>query len=161
MILLKFEKQIKGEAKTQGHTDWINVDSFQFGVGRSITKTGAGAGRDTSNPNFSEISFNRMTDSASTELCLQAACGGSLGKCEIHFIQQGGVGNDPQVYLVYELADAIISSYSASSDGEKPTEVVGVNYTKIQTQHTHWDGEKATPGPKKGFDLIVNKAATF
>ncbi len=161
MILLKFEKEIKGEAKVDGHDGWINVESVQLGVGRSITQSGSSATRDTSNPNFSEITLSRQTDRASTDLFIQAACGQSLGKAEIHFLQVAGADKSPQVYLIYELSDVLVSSYSISSGGEKPTESVGLNFTKIQTQYNAFDGAKVTSGAKKGYDLAVNKQATF
>ena len=161
MILMKFEKEIKGEAKIAGHEGWIDVESFQLGVGRSITQSGSSAARDTSNPNFSEATLTRQTDRASTDLFIQAACGQSLGKAEVHFIQTAGADKPPQVYLVYELMDVLVSSYSLSSGGEKPSESVGLNFTKIQTQYNAFDGAKVATGTKKGYDLALNKPATF
>jgi len=161
MILLRFEKEIKGEATVAGHEGWINVDSIQFGVGRSITQTGGGASRDSSNPNFAEVSLNRQSDRASTDLFIQAACGQSLGKAEIHFLQVAGADKPPQIYMIYELADVLVSSYSLGSGGEKPSETIGLNYTKIQTQYNSYDGAKVATGTKKGYDLAVNKPATF
>ncbi len=161
MILMKFEKEIKGESKTDGHDGWINVESVQMGVGRSITQSGSSAARDTRNPNFSEITLNRLSDRASTDLFMQAACGQSLGKAEIHFLQTAGSDKSPQVYLICELADVLISAFSLSSAGEKPSETVSLNFTKIQMQFNSYDGAKVAAGAKKGYDLAVNKLGTF
>ncbi len=161
MILMKFEKEIKGESKIDGHVGWIDVDALQFGVGRSITQSGSSAARDTSNPTFSELTLSRTCDRASTDLFLQAVCGESLGKCEIHFIQTAGADKAPQVYLIYELSDVLVSQYSASSGGEKPNESIGLNFTKFQTQYNAYDGAKVASGAKKGYNLAVNKPGTF
>lgn len=64
MILLNFETAIKGAATVDKHTDWITVDSIQFGVGRSISSVGGGSDRETSNPSFSEVTCSKNTDIA-------------------------------------------------------------------------------------------------
>jgi len=155
MIVLKFQKEIKGACQEPAHKNWINVNSIQFGVGRSISLAGSGNDRDTSNPSFSEVTFSRDTDVASQELFMQACGGVSLGKAEIHFIQTAGKKN--QVYLEYELDDPIISSYSVSSGGERPSESFSVNYTKIKKIYNAFSGETVVKGKAKGWDLVKNE----
>ena len=106
MILLNFETQIKGDSTVEEHTDWITLDSVQFGVGRAISMSGGGRDREVSNPSFSEVTFSKSTDVSSADIYYQAIQGKSLGKAEIHFIQTGGT-NTSQVYLTVELTDAI------------------------------------------------------
>jgi len=155
MIVLDFGGKIKGACQEPNHQKWINVSSIQLGVGRSISTAGAGADRDTSNPSFSEVTFSRETDVASQELFMQAICGKSLGKAEIHFIQTAGKKN--QVYLEYELDDPIISSYSVSSGGERPSESISVNFTKIKKTYNAFSGETVIKGKAKGWDLAKNE----
>lgn len=157
MILLKFDTEIKGEAQVAGHENWINVDSFQLGVGRAISQAGGGGDRDTSNPSFSEATFSRGTDKASPELFMQAVCGKSLGVAHIHFLQTGGADKKEQVYLKYELSDAIVSSYSISSGGDRPSESFSLNFTKISKQYDAFSGGKVTTGTAKKWDLAKNQ----
>ena len=156
MILLNFATQIKGDSQVDKHKDWITVDSVQFGVGRSITASGGGRDRDTSNPSFSEITVSKSTDVSSSDLYFQAIAGKSLGKAEIHFIQTHGTDAKGQVYLIVELEEAIISSYSASSGGERPSESVSINFTKISYQYNAYSGDKVTTGTPKKWDCIAN-----
>jgi len=156
MILLKFATEIKGDSQVAGHDSWITCDSFQLGVGRSISISGGGKDRDTSNPSFSEATFTKSTDISSSELFIQAACGVSLGKAEVHFLQTGGSGTKEQVYLKYELDEAMISSYSISSGGDRPSESFSINFTKISKQYDAFDGKKITTGTPKKWDLIKN-----
>jgi len=65
MILLKFATAINGESTVTGHDKWINLDSVQLGVGRSITMVGGGGDRETSNPSFSEVTCAKSMDVAS------------------------------------------------------------------------------------------------
>ncbi len=156
MILLKFSTQIKGTSTVSGHTDWITIDSLQMGVGRAISVSGGGTDRDTSNPSFSEISLSKATDIASADLFMQAVCGKSLGKAEIHFIQTGGSDKKQQVFLTIELEAPIISSYSASSGGERPTETFSINFTKISYKYDSFTGDSVVTGTPKKWDLETN-----
>lgn len=156
MILLKFTTEIKGTSTVTGHKDWITIDSLQMGVGRAISISGGGTDRDTSNPSFSEISLSKSTDIASADLFMQAVCGKSLGKAEIHFIQTGGADKKEQVFLTLELDSPIISSYSASSGGERPTETFSINFTKISYKYDSFTGEKVVTGTAKKWDLETN-----
>ncbi|OON63019.1 hypothetical protein B0920_06260 [Massilia sp. KIM] len=156
MILLKFATPIKGTSTVSGHADWITIDSIQMGVGRAISSSGGGADRDTSNPSFSEISLSKATDIASADLFMQAVCGKALGKAEIHFIHTGGADKKEQVFLKMELDEAIVSSYSVSSGGERPSETFSINFTKISYQYDSFTGDKVVTGTAKKWDLEKN-----
>ena len=158
MILMNFATTIKGASDIQDHKNWIVVDSLQFGVGRSISSVGGGSDRETSNPSFAEVACSKSTDIASADLYFQAIAGKSLGKCEIHFLQTHGTDGKGQVYLKIELEDAIISSYSTSSGGERPSESFSINFTKISYQYNAYDGDKVTTGTPKKWDVEKNQA---
>lgn len=155
MILLKFEKEIKGDSKVDGHADWITLDSCQFGVGRSISSSGGGSDRDTSNPSFSEMTMTKSTDIASGDLFYQAINGKSLGEATVEFIQTSG--DKLQTYLIIKMSDAIVSSYSMSSGGERPSESFALNYTKINYKYNQFSGDKVKEGKEKKWDLMQNK----
>ena len=159
MILLKFATAINGDSIIEGHDKWITISSLQMGVGRAISVSGGGADRETSNPSFSELTMTKSTDIASADLFMQAVCGKSLGKAEIHFLQTGGADKKQQVFLKIELTDAIVSSYSASSGGDRPSESFSLNFTQISYQYDAFSGEKVTTGTAKKWDLAKN--ATF
>jgi len=156
MILLNFNGKIKGDSQIDAHKDWITVSSIQFGVGRAISVTAGGRDRDTSNPAFSEITVSKPTDLASADLFMQAICGKSLEKAEIHFIQTSGADSKSQTYLKVELTDPIISSYSTQSGGERPSESFSVNFTKISYQYDSFSGETVKTGTAKKWDLMSN-----
>ena len=138
MIFLKFEKEIKGESDVRDYKDWIRADSVQFGVGRALSVVGGGGDRDVSNPSFSEITLSKGTDISSGDLFMQATCGDSLGKAEIHLVNVRDTKVEP--YLKMELHEAMVSSYSASSGGDRPSESFSINFTKISYQYDKWDG---------------------
>jgi type VI secretion system secreted protein Hcp len=157
MILLKFATAINGESTVAAHDKWITIDTITFGVGRSISSVGGGGDRETSNPSFSEVSLTKAMDVASTQLFMQAVCGKSLGKCEIHFLQTGGDKVKGQVYLKLELEETIVSSYSMSSSGERPHETLSLNFTKISYNYDKFDGDKIVKGTPQKWDLEKNE----
>ncbi|MGH7199066.1 MAG: type VI secretion system tube protein Hcp, partial [Planctomycetaceae bacterium] len=72
---LKYGK-IKGESQAEGHKDWIEIGSLQFGAGRGIsTPVGTSSKREASAPSISEITVTKMMDSTSTSLFYEAVVG--------------------------------------------------------------------------------------
>ncbi len=119
-------------------------------------QTGLGSDRDPSNPSFAEATFSRKTDKASPDLFKQAVHGQSLGEATIHFLQTAA-GDKTQVYLEYVLGDPIISSYSISSGGERPTESFSLNFVKVSKKYTAFSGAKVGDQPEFKWDLALNK----
>jgi type VI secretion system secreted protein Hcp len=157
MILLQLEG-INGDSTIDQHANWISIDSVQFGVGRGISTAGAGVDRDTSTPSFSEVTMSKPTDIASTQLFAQAMYGKKIGaKATLKWLQTGGA-DAAQNYMTLELTDPIISSYSASSGGDRPNESFSINFSKIVFKYTQFKtGGEATPADPKGFDLMTGK----
>lgn len=154
MILMKLGA-INGASDIPEHAKWITCDSLQFGVGRAISIVGGGADRDTSNPSFSEITVSKMMDIASPDLFAEAVGGKAAEKAEIHFIQTAD--QKPQVFLKLTLIAPLVSSYSMSSGGERPSESMSINFTKIEYQYDAFSGDKVTTGTPKKWDLVKNQ----
>src|SRR5687767_7841843 len=85
-IYMKYDL-IKGEVTATGYKDWIEIDSTQWGVARSITSpSGSGSNREASMPNISEISVTKLQDIASPYLFAEAGWGEGK-KVEIHLLR--------------------------------------------------------------------------
>jgi len=64
---------IKGDVTEANHTGWIELHSFQWGVGRGISSpTGASADREASAPSVSEIVVTKAQDAATTKILNEA-----------------------------------------------------------------------------------------
>lgn len=161
MILLQLTG-ITGDSNIGGHVGWIAVNSCQMGVGRGISSSTGGSDRETSNPSFSEITLTRQVDIASTNLFAQAIYGQKIGDtCTIDFIQTGGAGAENQIYMQLILSNPIISAYSVSSGGDRPSESISINFTKIIYKYTQFkQGGTPTQADPKGYDLTTGTAAT-
>jgi type VI secretion system secreted protein Hcp len=147
---------IKGSVTAAGHAGWIEVNSFQWGVGRGISSpTGSSCDRDASAPSVSEIVVTKPTDIATVNI-LRESLGGEGQEVTIDFSKtdQGALS----VYLSYTLSNTLISGYSISSGGDLPEESISLNFTKIQCRDllpgaANPDGTPATVG----YDLSTGK----
>src|SRR5437588_1520292 len=127
-IYVQYAK-IKGDVTAGGHEGWIEVNSFQWGVGRGISSpTGGSADRESSAPSVSEIVVTKPTDIASTDL-LNESLQGEGQDVTIDFCKTDK-GN-LQTYLSYVLTNTMISGFSLSSGGDRPQESLSFNFTKI------------------------------
>ena len=155
-IYVKFEG-IDGDATHDKHKKWLDVDSLQWGVGRAImTPTGSAMNREASEPSISEVTVTKSMDSSSAYL-FQQACTGSAGKkVEIHLVTTGSPGD---IYMTYELSNALVSGYSVSSGGDRPSESVSFNFTKIQMKYSQFDEKhKNTANHPASYDLASTKS---
>jgi type VI secretion system secreted protein Hcp len=128
-IYVKYDT-IQGDVTASGHENWIEVNSFQWSVGRGISSpTGGSADREASAPAISEITMTKATDIASTKL-LDAALEGEGVTVLIDFCKTDK-GN-LEVYLEYTLTNCMISGFSVNSGGDRPSESLSLNFTKVE-----------------------------
>ncbi len=120
--------------RRQDHKKWIDVLSLSWGVGRGIsTVSGSGNNREASEPSISEV-FHRQDVRC---VFAQALHGGLHGqhrqdrdRSTPHHRQPGAT------YCTYTLTNALISSYSVSSGGDRPTESISISFTKLEFKFT-------------------------
>jgi type VI secretion system secreted protein Hcp len=112
---------IKGESKTIQNA--IELQSFSWGASRGMSSpTGGQAGA----PNVSEIVITKSVDSASPVLMKCAATGCHYPSATLYVRKAGGGGLEQ-----YQLSDVMLSHFS-SSGGERPSESITFNFTKIE-----------------------------
>jgi type VI secretion system secreted protein Hcp len=144
---------IKGDVTEAGHANWIELSSFQFGVGRGITTptTGSAADRESSAPSISEIVVTKQADSSSPKLMDEALRG--TGKTVIIDFCRTDKGK-LQVYMTYTLTNTMVSGFSVNSGGDRPSESVSLNFTKIEFKNTPGGADSAAASPEAvSYDL--------
>ena len=145
---------LPGDVTATGHEKWIEVNSFQWGVGRGISSpTGGSADRESSAPSVSEIVVTKPTDIATVKL-LDEALEGDGKDVTIDFCKTDK-GN-LSVYLSFVLNNTMISGYSMSSGGDRPQESLSFNFTKVMMTDVglgakNDEGQPATVG----YDLAL------
>ena len=154
-IYMKYGK-IKGAVTTDGFKDWIELNSFQWGVGRAIGSAArSSTSREHSEPSLSEISVTKSSDVATPDLFLDAVAGHLDNKVTIKFTTttKGKV----ETFLTYEMENTGLSRYSLSSGGNIPTELLSLNFTKIAETFLGMDPSIGGSPKTVGYDLTQMK----
>lgn len=143
-IYMQFQG-IQGEATQQDHQNWIDVLSMSWGAGRSIsTVSGSTANREASEPSLSELNIVKLFDAASPNLFIQA-CTGNVGKTVQ--IDLTTTGSPSVVFCSYTLSNCLISNYSVSSSGDRPTETIGLSFTQLQYKFVPYNAQNQPGTP--------------
>jgi len=150
---------IKGDVTAEGHKGadgWVEVRSFQFGVGRGISSpTGGGDDRESSAPSVSEIVVTKDMDKSSFSWMEESLYGEGVA-VQIDFCKTDK--DKLEVYCTYKLTDAMVSGYSVSSGGDKPSESISLNFTKIEYEYIPMDKKNTGASPMKtGWDISEAK----
>jgi type VI secretion system secreted protein Hcp len=155
-IYLKYDG-IDGEATHSDHTNWIDVGSMQFGIGRAIaTPTGSTANREASEPSVSEITVTKSMDGSSPKLFTESATGNVGKTVKIDLVSTGSPGN---TYVTYTLTNTLISGYSVSTGGDRPSESVTLSFTKIEYKFIPYDDKNKAGTPVTvSYDLSTTKS---
>lgn len=154
-IYMKFG-DIKGSVTTEGFKDWIEIDSFDWGVTRHIGSAARGAHlRESSEPEISEIAITKRMDASSPKLVEDALAGKMDTKVTITLTTTAK--GDVVDFLSYELSDTGISDYKVHSGGADPTESFLLNFTKIIGTFKSMDPNITGTPEKFGYDLTKMK----
>jgi type VI secretion system secreted protein Hcp len=121
---------IAGAVTATGYENWIEVNSFQWGVGRGIgSAQGSGGNREHSHPSVSEVTITKDQDQSTGPLLKEAFNGQGTAVVTITFIRTGSPAVE---FLSYILTNVMLSGYSTSSGGDRPSESISLNFTQIE-----------------------------
>lgn len=136
-MFLKIEN-IKGESKDSNHSEWIEIQSYSWGLsqtGSFSTGAGGGAGK----VSMQDFSFTKRLDKSTPKLMEYCATGNHIKDAVLHVAR---TKNDQQTYLEYKLSDVLVSSYSpacSSGGSDGPVDQISLNFTKIQMVYSEID----------------------
>ena len=154
-IYMKYAS-INGSATAQSHEQWITCGSIQWGGGRAIgTPTGSAKNREASMVSISEVVITKNQDDASPELLKRSYVGTDGEDVTIHLTTTSNEGVNTIMELL--LTNTLVSGFSCSSGGDRPTESVSLNFTKIEsTFHNQaLEGTEASTPFKVTYDLAT------
>ena len=129
-----------GEVTATGYEKWIELGSLQWGVGRGISAgVGGGSKREASAPSVSEITVTKTLD-AFSPLALKESIGGKGVEVKLEITRTDDAGKH-HPFQKYILQGSMISGYSLSSGGDRPSESISLNFTKIDSEYVKLDDE--------------------
>lgn len=147
---------IEGHVSAKGYDRWVELDSLDFGVNRSLqTKPGNVFDRESTKPSVTEIAISKLMDKTSPHIFLEACIGRAKSKVEIHICQ---TGERIIPYMEYTLHNVLISHYGVQAiakDGATVSEEhVSFNFDKIEMKYTPYDEKHNPQSPiPAGYDL--------
>jgi len=148
---------VPGDVTTQGFKDWIEMNSFQFGVSRGVSSGAGGSTRESSSPSISEIVVTKYFDKSSAKLYQDSVAGSFDTKVQIKMTTT--TKSTIETFLTYDLSDCGVSSYSQSSGGDAPVESLSLNFVKIMMTPTPLDKSgQIKKGDVVTYDLLEMKA---
>lgn len=132
---------VDGESTDDKHKDWIEIDSFSWGLGQiigedSIQPRGGGAG--AGKVSVQDFNFVKKIDKASPVLMLSCATGQHMKE---GVLIGRKAGEKPLEYLKIKLTDILISGYQTggSAGDVVPTDQFSLNFAKIEFSYTPQD----------------------
>jgi type VI secretion system secreted protein Hcp len=146
---------VKGESKDKAHTGKIDLLAWSWGIANNGSfHTGGGGG--TGKASFQDISMTKYIDAASPTLMLYCSNGKHFhnGKLIVR-----KAGDKPLEYLIIDLQDILVSSYSTGGSGgeDRLTENFALNFSKVKV--VYWtqnkEGGKGDPFDY-GWDISAN-----
>jgi type VI secretion system secreted protein Hcp len=148
---------IDGATTTDGYSKWIELSSFQLGVGRAIASAARSQeNREASEPSISEITVSKNMDTSSLGMFEEGLASEMNNKVEIKFTTT--TKNKVTDFLTYELTNVGLSGYSISAGGEGiPTESLSLNFTKIMMKFTGMNPEVSGTPKSATYDLTQMK----
>lgn len=159
-IYMQYET-ITGDVTENKHIGWVEVDSFNLGVNRSIvTPVGSTAKREVAAPSVSEIQISKKLDISSFRWLEESLYGQKAVKCTVNFLRTGTDGN-LEVYSQFIFTNCLVSNYSVGGGSGGLGESVSISFTKLEFSYVPREGENTsgTTKPRAGFDLTTAKKA--
>jgi type VI secretion system secreted protein Hcp len=125
-----------GDTTVTAFKGQIELASFQFGATLNpapLSKAGAAG---ASKPDASEVTVSLQNGPYSPSL-LRLTLSGKPGSATISLTRL--VGDTPTTYLKYVLKSALVTGWSQSSGGDRPSESLTLGYTALQMAQRVFD----------------------
>lgn len=146
---------ITGESTDKDHRDWIDLESFSWGMTQTGSIGPGGGGK----VQIQDFHFVMKMNSGSPQLMQACATGEHIKKVELH-VRRPEAKDD---FLQWTMEDVVCSSFqtSGSANGDAiPTEQVSLNFSTIKVEYTKQD-KQCKPGAKSIFQWNVERNEVF
>lgn len=151
---------IDGNVTAQSHEKWINLNTFKFGIERTIhTKIGAMFERQSGIPNFSEMLITKKIDKSSPLLFSQACA--HVAKDEV-LIDVCHTHDEQRHHTRYTLKNVLVSNYQTDGgcimidEAEETSliETIYLSFTQIELTYIPRNAANEDESPiNAGYNL--------
>jgi type VI secretion system secreted protein Hcp len=147
---------IDGESTDKGHPNWIDIESFSWGVSQSGSTSG-GTGGGTGKAVPADVSVVMPFCKASPSLFVKCATGAHIATATLACRK---TGESQQDFLKINLTEILISSYEVGGAEDTPFDKLSLNFAKIEFDYhlTNPDGSFGDE-IKTSYDFLRQVAA--
>ncbi len=144
VLILDLGSTIKGNCQITGYADKIIVLSYSHSVSIPMQGDVANTERTAGRPVFSEMSLQKMSDLATTEMYKACSQGSKLGTAKLYVgrVENGKFMN----FLTYEMSNAMISNVSTSGGSGIPSDSFSINFTALKCDYTQQQSDSTAKG---------------
>jgi type VI secretion system secreted protein Hcp len=151
---------VKGSVTETKHPDWIEVESWSWGVSHPHDYSGGSGqyGGGTSKTSVQDVHITKQMDISSTKLLDLSLTGNAVKSVKLESVQSGA---SKHVELLFEMSDVIFTSFQTgdSSGSARPVESLSMNFSKITFRHIPLDTAGKPMSPlNAGYDVKLSKA---
>ena len=143
-------KNIKGNVTESKHKDWIDVQSYSFGLSND-SSVGAGTQRNRvmGSTRLHDITFSRLVDKASPQIMQAAAEARNFDEVKIEFVRPGK--NGEEIYHTMKFENCVITSWQQSGHGgSQGSESLSLNFVKVENKFIEYDEKGKAGSPVTG-----------
>jgi len=153
-IYVKFEG-VDGECTDADHKKWSEVTSMTHNIEQPASSSAAGGALSTGRARHDDFLLTKLIDSSSPKLHQICCSGKELDKVTIEIMRSAG---DKKVKQLAVQMDKVVISRIAlsgtSENSERPGEIVGCRYKKIQ-----WTYNTGSGNTSAAYSLEEHKAS--
>jgi type VI secretion system secreted protein Hcp len=147
-----------GESTDSSYSQWIALNSFQFGASNPSDIGSATPGSGAGKVQISSFEVQKKTDNSSPDLFLSCCQGSHFDTATVVMRKAGGGQN---VYLQYDFKEVYVDTIQwngATTTDDRPNEEVTFSFSQVKITYTpqQASGGKGTPNVK-GWDVTTNK----
>jgi type VI secretion system secreted protein Hcp len=127
---------IAGESQDAQHKGEIDILGWSWGVAETPTTSG-GSGAAAGNPNFHQLSVQKLLDLSSAPLLAAVAKGSRISTGTLTVVKTGAA---PETFLVLNMKDVSIASVimAESQTENRPAETVALIFGQIDFEYTEF-----------------------
>ena len=142
-----------GSVTAKGYIDWIELDSLQLDSDRNLsTEWATGKQKNLGKTRFSPFNITKRVDESSPSLISEAWTMHGAHTIEIAVVEPG---DTPKEFVKFTLSNAVISSYSVSSAGDRPFENFSLTFDSIEMKFTPHDAaNRGGTANRVSYDLV-------
>jgi type VI secretion system secreted protein Hcp len=144
---------LKGESLDKEHDQWIEVESFSWGVDNPASFS-IGQGGQSTQAHISSINVAKYCDASSVTLFKASTTGQHIPTGTIHCLKLDG--QDRKKYLIIELEDIVVSGLQWSGSGSESGlhEHLSLAFARFrQTYNLQTDKGDLGGGTNFGYDI--------